>query len=65
MDAPHVLLNLLKKKSGKEIKCEVCPAFYLFFATSLFATHSILPIPTTVEILLSRNLTCCRTFIIH
>ena len=27
----HVLLNDL----GKEIKCEACQAFYLFFATSL------------------------------
>ena len=26
----HVLLNLLNK-----IKCEACPAFYSFFATSL------------------------------
>ena len=30
----HVLLNLLNKL-GKEIKCEACRAFYLFFATSL------------------------------
>ena len=30
----HVLLNLLKEIE-KEIKCEVCRAFYLFFATSL------------------------------
>ena len=30
----QVLLNLLKSW-GKEIKCEVCRAFYLFFATSL------------------------------
>ena len=30
----YVLLNLLNKL-GKEIKCEACPAFYLFFATSL------------------------------
>ena len=29
----HVLLNLLNK--GKEIKCEACLAFYLFFPTSL------------------------------
>ena len=30
----HVLLNLLNEL-GKEIKREVCRAFYLFFATSL------------------------------
>ena len=30
----HVLLNLLNEL-GKEIKCEACTAFYLFFATSL------------------------------
>ena len=30
----HVLLNLLIK-FRKEIKCEACRAFYLFFATSL------------------------------
>ena len=30
----HVLLNLLNEL-GKEIKCEACLAFYLFFATSL------------------------------
>ena len=30
----HVLLNLLNEL-GKEIKCEACRAFYLFFATSL------------------------------
>ena len=30
----HVLLNLLNKLR-KEIKCEACRAFYLFFATSL------------------------------
>ena len=30
----HVLLNLLNKL-GKEIKCEACRAFYLFFETSL------------------------------
>ena len=30
----HVLLNLLHEL-GKEIKCEDCRAFYLFFATSL------------------------------
>ena len=29
-----VLLNLLNE-SGKEIKCEACQAFYLFFPTSL------------------------------
>ena len=29
----HVLLNLLNEL-GKEIKCEACLAFYLFFATS-------------------------------
>ena len=29
----HVLLNLLNEL--KEIKCEACRAFYLFFATSL------------------------------
>ena len=31
----HVLLNLLNARVGKEIKCEACRAFYLFFATSL------------------------------
>ena len=31
----HVLLNLLSIKLGKEIKCEACQAFYLFFTTSL------------------------------
>ena len=40
----HVLLNLLNELGkrdkmqtswGKEIKCEACRAFYLFFATSL------------------------------
>ena len=31
----HVLLNLLNEMWGKEIKCEACRAFYLFFATSL------------------------------
>ena len=33
----HVLLNLINefRNSGKEIKCEACRAFYLFFATSL------------------------------
>ena len=30
----HVLLNLLSEL-GKEIKCDACRAFYLFFATSL------------------------------
>ena len=30
----HVLLNLLNEL-GKEIKCETCRAFYLFFTTSL------------------------------
>ena len=30
----HVLLNFLNEW-GKEIKCEACRAFYLFFATSL------------------------------
>ena len=30
----HVLLNLLNEL-GKRDKCEACPAFYLFFATSL------------------------------
>ena len=30
----HVLLNLLNE-SGKEIKCEACRAFYLFYAISL------------------------------
>ena len=30
----HVLLNLLTSW-GKEIKCEACRAYYLFFATSL------------------------------
>ena len=30
----HVLLNLFNE-FGKEIKCEACRAFYLFFATSL------------------------------
>ena len=30
----NVLLILLNEL-GKEIICEVCPAFYLFFATSL------------------------------
>ena len=29
----HVLLNLLTGW-GKEIKCEACRAFYLFFATN-------------------------------
>ena len=30
----HVLLNL-SNELGKEIKCEACRAFHLFFATSL------------------------------
>ena len=30
----HALFNLLKEL-GKEITCEACRAFYLFFATSL------------------------------
>ena len=30
----HVLLNSLTSW-GKDIKCEACQAFYLFFATSL------------------------------
>ena len=30
----HVLLNLLNEL-GKEIKCEACRAFYLFFAACL------------------------------
>ena len=30
----HVLLNLLNEL-GKEIKCEACRAFYLFFETSM------------------------------
>ena len=30
----HVLLHLLNELE-KEIKCEACGAFYLFFATSL------------------------------
>ena len=30
----HVLLNLINEL-GKEIKCEACQSFYLFFATSL------------------------------
>ena len=30
----HVLLNLLNKL-GKEIKCEACRVFYIFFAMSL------------------------------
>ena len=29
----HVILNLFNE--GKEIKCEACRVFYLFFATSL------------------------------
>ena len=35
----HVLLNLLNK-FGKEIKCEACPAFYLF-AEMRLAEHFI------------------------
>ena len=31
----HVLLNLLNELRKREIKCEACRAFYLFFATSL------------------------------
>ena len=31
----HVLLNFIKQFGEKEIKCEVCQAFYHFFATSL------------------------------
>ena len=31
----HVLLNLLITNSGKEIKCDACRAFYLFFEASL------------------------------
>ena len=32
----HVLLIILNKlRWGKEIKCEACRAFYLFFAASL------------------------------
>ena len=30
----HVLLNLLSEL-GKEINCDACRAFYLFFTTSL------------------------------
>ena len=30
----HVLLILLNESGGKEIKCEVCQAFYLFFTTT-------------------------------
>ena len=30
----HILLNLLNELE-KDIKCETCQAFYLFFATSL------------------------------
>ena len=33
----HVLLNLLYEL-GKEIKCEACRAFYLFFAMSLITS---------------------------
>ena len=31
----HVLLNLLNELGKRDIKCEACRAFYLFFATSL------------------------------
>ena len=31
----NVLLNLFNELRGKEIKCEACQAFYLFFATCL------------------------------
>ena len=31
----RVLLNFFLTSWGKEIKCEACRAFYLFFATSL------------------------------
>ena len=34
MSAP-VLLNLLNELRERDIKCEACRAFYLFFATSL------------------------------
>ena len=27
-------IEFIKQVGGKEIKCEVCPAFYLFFGTS-------------------------------
>ena len=30
----HVFIELMKRV-GKEIKCEACRAFYLFFETSL------------------------------
>ena len=30
--SPHVLLNFLHEL-GKQIRCEACPAFQLFFAT--------------------------------
>ena len=30
----HVLL-IFAKRVGEEIKCQVCQAFYIFFATSL------------------------------
>ena len=37
----HVLLNLLNELGGeKEINCEACRAFYLYFMTSLI--HSII-----------------------
>ena len=31
----HVLLSLLNELGKREIKCEACQEFYLFFATSL------------------------------
>ena len=31
----HVLFILLNKLGEKEIKCEACRAFYIFFAASL------------------------------
>ena len=36
-DLTQVLLfvEFIKQVGGKEIKCEACRAFYLFFATSL------------------------------
>ena len=35
----HVLLNLLNEL-GKQMTCEVCRAFYPFFATSLNNTRA-------------------------
>ena len=35
----HVLLNLLNEL-GKEIKCEACLPFYLFFAMSLIKLNN-------------------------